>query len=190
MEMRSEQHFSVRPRGEACALSWWTWPRIGRDRDTRAGGIDPTDADPFRGRSRRERVGAQTIVADFVEVVAERQDSDGSVDEPGRPVPIRCAVDLADDLVRRNGPPARVSDRVAAVIRPGRTGAEHDSGNDDSKEISGHAGPIGTRDGAASRCCLDPAAHNVKIAGDTTGHTGGMRWARRIAMTRAGLRKH
>src|SRR5215470_5815659 len=34
---------------QAHTLCRRTGPRIGRDRDARAGGIDPTDADPFRG---------------------------------------------------------------------------------------------------------------------------------------------
>src|SRR5262245_21813959 len=128
--------------GRTLTLLRRTGPGVGRDRNARAGGIDPTDADPFRGRARGERIGTQAIVADLVEVIAQRQDSHGSIDEPARPIPIGRAVGLADDLMRRNGSPARLSDRVAAVIRPGRAGAEHGSGNDDSKEISSHAGPV------------------------------------------------
>src|SRR5215470_7698930 len=157
-------HPTIPSKRQARTLLRRTGPRVRRDRDARARTIDPTDADAFRGRPRRKRIGAQAIVADFVEVIAQRQDSDGPVDEPALPIPIRRAVDLADDLMRRNGFPARVSDRVAAVIRPGRAAGQHGSGNDDSKEISSHAGPVGRRSGAASRCCLDPAAHNVKIA--------------------------
>src|SRR5262245_11026905 len=55
--------------GEACALSRRARPRVRRDRDARARTIDPTDADSFRGRSRGERIGAQAVVADFVEVI-------------------------------------------------------------------------------------------------------------------------
>src|SRR5215467_3601707 len=154
----------MRANGRVLTLLWRTWPRVGRDRHARAVCAGPTDADPLRGGSWRERIRAQAVVADLIEVVAKRQNRDSSIDEPARPGLVRGAVDLADDFMRRNCTPARVPDRVAAVIGPSRAGRERGCGNNDNEEALSHTDLVNRCVAAALRCCLDPAAHNVKIA--------------------------
>src|SRR5579862_7680303 len=95
-----------------------TWPRIRRHGDTTAL-ARPADGDAFFALHRGERIGAQAVVADRIEVVTERQHRGDAVEIPGAGGAglIWRAVGGAKHLALRHNAPSFVGYGVAFMHR-------------------------------------------------------------------------
>ena len=97
-------------------LHRWARPSIRRNGHAAASAIGAADSDLLFRDSRGERVGAQAVVPDLVEIIAHGQDGRGAIDEPvAACVVVRSAVRLTGYFLRGKHIPTGVGHGIAFV---------------------------------------------------------------------------